>query len=190
MNDTPSTRRKPRADARRNRQSLLAAADTVFAEGGVDAPLEQVARRAGVGIGTLYGHFATRRALVAALLSERNETLFDRGENLCERQQDSAGNLAAWVALVVEHAATYQGLAALLAEGAHDDDHELHADCARMDRITERLTERARDAGALRAEVTAADIATLINAAAWTREQAGADRAQRLIAVARTGLFA
>ncbi|MFF0497560.1 hypothetical protein ACFYU5_14210 [Nocardia aobensis] len=63
------------------------------------------------------------------------------------------------------------------------------ADCARMDHITERLTERARDAGALRAEVAAADIATLINAAAWTREQAGADRAHRLIAVARTGLF-
>ncbi|PSR66970.1 TetR family transcriptional regulator [Nocardia sp. MDA0666] len=130
-----------------------------------------------------------RRALVAALLSERNETLFDRGENLCDRQEEPAENLAAWVALVVEHAATCQGSAALLAEGAHDDDHELHADCARMDHITERLTERARDAGALRAEVTAADIATLINAAAWTREQAGADRAHRLIAVARTGLF-
>ncbi|MGW5518968.1 TetR/AcrR family transcriptional regulator [Nocardia africana] len=190
MNDTPSTRRKPRADARRNRESLLAAADTVFAEGGVDAPLEQVARQAGVGIGTLYGHFPTRRALVAALLSERNRTLFDRGENLCERQDEAAENLAAWVALVVEHAATYQGLAALLAAGAHDDDHELHADCARMDRITERLTERARQAGALRAEVTSADITTLINAAAWTREQAGAGRAQRLIVVARAGLFA
>ncbi|WP_310708881.1 helix-turn-helix domain-containing protein [Nonomuraea sp. 3-1Str] len=61
--DTFTTRR-PRADARRNYERLLAEADAAFREGGVESSLESVARRAGVAIGTLYGHFPTRRALV------------------------------------------------------------------------------------------------------------------------------
>ncbi|MFI1522769.1 helix-turn-helix domain-containing protein, partial [Kitasatospora cineracea] len=65
---TGTARRRPRADALRNRERLLAEADAVFREEGTGASLEGVARRAGVAIGTLYGHFPTRAALVAALL--------------------------------------------------------------------------------------------------------------------------
>jgi AcrR family transcriptional regulator len=63
--------RAPRRDAQRNRERLVAAARAVFAERGVDASLEEIARRAGVGIGTLYRHFPTRQALVGALYEER-----------------------------------------------------------------------------------------------------------------------
>lgn len=68
---TPSARRAPRADSRRNSSSVLEAAKEVFAAEGVDAPLEEIAKRAGVGKGTLYRHFATREHLLAAVMAER-----------------------------------------------------------------------------------------------------------------------
>ncbi|WP_328403089.1 TetR/AcrR family transcriptional regulator [Nocardia sp. NBC_00403] len=189
MEETASRVRRPRADARRNRERLLAAADEVFGAGGADAPLEHVARRAGVGVGTLYGHFPTRRALIAALLAERNEDLFERGDRLLDGPV-TADIVAEWVRAVVQHAATYQGLAAVLAESLNDDGSELHASCLRMNGIGEELVDRAGRSAALGPDATAADVFTLINAAAWTREYAGPDQAERLIALVLNGLRA
>src|ERR1051325_3664612 len=74
--------RKPRADALRNRDRVLAAAKTVFSAGGSDASLEAVAREAGVGIGTLYRHFPTREALYEAVYRREVEQLADLAEQL------------------------------------------------------------------------------------------------------------
>lgn len=186
--ETPA-RRRPRADARRNREALLAAADEVFAAGGAEAPLEHVARRAGVGVGTLYGHFPTRRALIAALLADRNEALFEHGDHLLDAP-DTFDAVAEWARAVVEHAATYRGLAAVLVRSLDDDNSELHASCLRMNEIGERLVARAARSGALASHATAADIFTLINAAAWTREHGTAVQADRLLALALNGLSA
>src|SRR5689334_2491592 len=71
MDATATPTRSPRRDAVRNRELLLAAARAVFGERGVDASLEEIARQAGVGIGTLYRHFPSRQALIDALLEER-----------------------------------------------------------------------------------------------------------------------
>ncbi|RSN41892.1 TetR family transcriptional regulator [Amycolatopsis sp. WAC 04197] len=184
---SPAAGRRPRADALRNRERLLAEADAVFREHGTDAPLESVARRAGVAIGTLYGHFPTRRALVGALLRERNEALFEAGDTL--RDQAPGEALRRWVDLVVAHAATYRGLAAMLADGADDEASELYASCARMADIGERLITRAVTAGVVRADVTGADIFALMNAGAWTREHASAEQAARLVAYTIGGML-
>ncbi|NUU21523.1 MAG: helix-turn-helix transcriptional regulator, partial [Streptomycetaceae bacterium] len=72
---SPQRTRRPRADALRNYERLLDAADAAFREHGTEASLEGIARRAGVAIGTLYGHFPNRRALAAALLRERHTAL-------------------------------------------------------------------------------------------------------------------
>src|SRR5436305_4142440 len=74
--------RKPRADATRNRERVLEAAKAVFSAGGTDASLEAVARRAGVGIGTLYRHFPTREALYEAVYRREVEQLCDFAEQL------------------------------------------------------------------------------------------------------------
>jgi AcrR family transcriptional regulator len=74
--------RKPRADAARNRERLLKAATAVFSAGGADASLEAVARRAGVGIGTLYRHFPTREALYEAVYRHDVQYLSDLTEQL------------------------------------------------------------------------------------------------------------
>ena len=180
MADTEPRPRRVRSDARRNRERLLAAADEVFNAGGANAPLEHVAKRAGVGIGTLYGHFPSRRALIAALLAERNEDLFDHGGRLLDAPT-TIETLTEWIRAVVRHAATYQGLAEALAQSLEDDGSELHASRLRMNSIGNELVERAVRSAALGPDATAADVFTLINAAAWTREQAGPGPADRLI---------
>ena len=103
--------RRPRADARRNSERLLAEADAAFREHGTQASLENIARRAGVAIGTLYAHFPNRLALVSALLRERHDALFGLGRRLLTDPPAEA--LAAWVRAVVAHAAAYRGLGAL-----------------------------------------------------------------------------
>src|SRR3954452_2753784 len=83
MTGTIATESRPmRADARRNVERLLAVAKETFAERGADAPLEEIARRAGVGIGTLYRHFPTREALLEALLRDSFEPLRAEADRL------------------------------------------------------------------------------------------------------------
>ncbi|MFC0039097.1 TetR/AcrR family transcriptional regulator [Actinomadura rayongensis] len=176
-----------RADARRNVGKLLDAADAAFRDHGTGAPLEPIARRAGVAIGTLYGHFPNRRALARALLRERHDALFARGDRLAEDPPGPA--LAAWIRAVAEHAAVYGGLAEMLAAGLDDEASELHDDCARMSALTDRLLARAHAAGAVRPEVTSSDVLTLTTAAAWTRAQSAA-QADRLLDHALRGMLA
>jgi AcrR family transcriptional regulator len=179
--------RRPRADARRNFDALLAQADTAFREQGTGASLEGIARRAGVAIGTLYGHFPNRRALVGALLRDRNEALFDAGEALTGESPEEA--LRQWVDLVVAHAASYQGLAELLADGIDDEASELHASCARMADIGERIVARAMEAGVVRQDVSGADVFALMNAGAWIREHMSEEQAARLVSYTIDGLL-
>jgi AcrR family transcriptional regulator len=182
-----SRRRRPRADARRNYDRLLAEADSDFREQGTGAPLEGIARHAGVAIGTLYGHFPTRRALVGALLHDRNEALFRLGDRLLA-EPSALRALDGWIREATRHAAAYRGLAAMLADGAGNEQSELHASCLRMADYAEKLTARARDAGVIRHGVTGADVSALINAAAWTAERTSAQAAERLLNLAFNGM--
>ncbi|WP_433173535.1 TetR/AcrR family transcriptional regulator [Actinoallomurus sp. CA-150999] len=186
---TDPRRRRPRADARRNYDRLLTEADAAFREKGTDASLEGIARRAGVAIGTLYGHFPSRRALIGGLLRERNDALFERGEELLTHPS-AAQALIEWVRAVVEHAAAYQGLATMLADGLDDQASELHESCVRMTDIADRLIAGARAAGVLRQDVTGADIFALMNAAAWIGEQMSREQADRLVDLTMGGLMA
>ncbi|GAA3035050.1 TetR/AcrR family transcriptional regulator [Actinokineospora globicatena] len=178
---------RPRADARANRERLLAEADAVFREHGTDASLEAIAKRAGLATGTLYGHFRTRRALLSALMGDRNEALFTAGDALAD--EPPAVALRTWIDLTVVHAATYRGLAAHLADGTDDASSELHASCVRMAAITHTLVRRAADAGVIRPSTTAADLSMLITACAWAREHASPERAGRLIDQVLNGVF-
>jgi AcrR family transcriptional regulator len=187
MHTRQQGQRRPRADARRNYQRLLAEADAAFREHGTGAPLETIARRAGVAIGTLYGHFPNRRALVSSLLGDRNDALFSLGDRLLTDPLPAEA-LGAWMRAAAQHAATYRGLAAMLGDGIGDEASELHPACLRMADISENLTARARRAGAIAPSVTGTDVSTIISAAAWTREQASAGQAERLLDLALNGL--
>src|ERR1700687_6174286 len=106
--------RRPRADAVRNRERVLEAAQAVFSAGGPDASLEAVARRAGVGIGTLYRHFPTREALFEAVYRREVQQLGELAEAL-KSEAAPVDALRRWLRANVEFVATKKGMSAALA---------------------------------------------------------------------------
>ena len=151
------TRRKPRADSLRNRELLLEAATHVFSTGGAQASLEAVARRAGVGIGTLYRHFPTREALFEAVYRHEVDHLADLA-GLLSFEPDPVEALRQWlhanVRLVVAKKGMIQGLQ-LVAHGSS----ELKA--YSFERLTEAvglLLGQGVAAGELRADIAPEDL--------------------------------
>ncbi|MFD8597590.1 TetR/AcrR family transcriptional regulator [Kitasatospora sp. NPDC059646] len=179
--------RAPRSDAQRNRRAVLAAAEEVFAAGGPGASLNEVARRAGVGPGTLYRHFPGRGPLLAALVADRIDRLTERGRDLLAAPSAGDG-LAEWLAAFVDHARANQGLGgAALLEAAG---HEAGLDCAdRIRAAAEALTARAHRADAVRPAVRADDLLDLaLGIALATAADPAPDRAHRLLALALAGV--
>jgi AcrR family transcriptional regulator len=108
------TARRPRADAVRNRERVLAAAKAVFSKGGTDASLEEVAKRAQVGIGTLYRHFPTREALFEAVYQHEVQQLWELAQQLND-EASPVEALRRWMRSIVEFVATKKGMSAALA---------------------------------------------------------------------------
>jgi AcrR family transcriptional regulator len=111
--------RAPRADATRNRARLLDAAKAVFAAGGAEASLEAVARRAELGVGTLYRHFPTREALYEAVYRREVDDLTALAARL-QHEEGPEAALRAWVAALIDFVATKKGMATALALAAHN----------------------------------------------------------------------
>jgi AcrR family transcriptional regulator len=103
--------RSKRADALRNQQTLLAAAAAVFVTSGVDAPIREIAARAGVGIGTIYRHFPTRADLVVAVYRHQVEACAEAGPTLLAGAESPLAALSQWVDLFVDFLVTKHGLA-------------------------------------------------------------------------------
>lgn len=103
--------RSKRADALRNQQTLLAAAAAVFATSGVDAPIREIAARAGVGMGTIYRHFPTRSDLVVAVYRHQVEACAEAGPSLLAGADSPLAALRQWVDLFVDFLVTKHGLA-------------------------------------------------------------------------------
>ncbi|WP_283134493.1 TetR/AcrR family transcriptional regulator [Rhizohabitans arisaemae] len=184
---TTSPPRRMRADARRNYERLLTEAAAVFAERGVDASLEDVARRAGVANGTLYSHFPTRQALLEALLRSSMENLAATAREL--RDHPSAYEaLVTWLRAAIVHTTAYRGLAAPMMRSLKDETSELYAACQAVLAGGEALLSRAHAAGAIRADATPEDLYALVNAVAWAGEQTSPEQGERLLTFSLDGL--
>ena len=174
-----------RADARRNRDRLLAAAAAVVAEQGAGASLEEVARRAGVGSATLHRHFASRQALLEAVFAGHVDALCARGAELLDEPQPGAA-LIEWLHAVLRHAAEHRGLAAALLAGGPDPaaGAQFHR---RIHAAGTELLLRAQRAGQVRAGVRAGELLQLVNAISLA---AGSDpdAAARLLDLALAGV--
>jgi AcrR family transcriptional regulator len=187
---TRSPRKRPlRADARRNHERLLTAARATFDERGADACLDDIARRAGVGIGTLYRHFPTRRDLLAAVLNDDIEALCVEAERLFTSPTPGDA-LISWLRAVVIHAAASRGLAANLFCARPDDQFTSVPACIQMRSAGAQLLARAQTAGDVRPDIDGSDLFTLVNGIAWATEQASGDRetADRLLSLMLDGL--
>src|SRR3979409_2645831 len=166
------TVRKPRADAVRNRERVLEAAKAIFSMGGPDASLEAVARRAGVGIGTLYRHFPTREALFEAVYRREVEQLGELAEQL-KNEAAPVDALRSWLRANGEFAATKKGMSAALALAVQSSS-ELHA--YSFDRLTKAigaLLDRAVAAGEIRSDISPEDILRALVGMCYMHDQPG-----------------
>jgi AcrR family transcriptional regulator len=189
-NGTPGGDAEPRvpkrADARRNYEQLITAAGAAFAERGADdVSLEEIARRAGVGIGTLYRHFPSRQALVEAVYKDQVDGLeVLAGKLLVSESPGDA--LGEWLRAFASFGRTKRSLSAALVK-----DSAVLTACSKVLRgCTETLLARAQDAGAVRADVQPHDLLRLTHGLILATEGTGSDpgMADRMISLLIGGL--
>jgi AcrR family transcriptional regulator len=186
----PDERRALRADARRNYDQLLRAADAEFTEHGADTSLEDIARRAGVGIGTLYRHFPTRDDLIAQVLSQSTAAIVARGRALLDDASPAVA-LARWLRELVTYVTTYRGLTTALATSYVGSGTPLCTNCDLIAQTGGALLTRAQAAREIRRDANVREVILTAHSAAWIAEQTEDPAAvDRLLGILFDGLRA
>jgi AcrR family transcriptional regulator len=179
-----------RADAQRNYAKLLDAASAAFIEHGADdVSLEEIARRAGVGIGTLYRHFPTRQSLLEAVYRDQVELLRTRAEELMEHSSPRDA-FTGWIRALAAFSATKRSLSSAMLATLGKDSAVFSA-CSQVIRgCADTLLARAQEAGAVRPDVTAIDVIRLVHGISIAAERMPTDPAQadRMLALVLDGL--
>jgi len=159
-----------RSDAKKNYEHLLAVARVVIANEGAEASLRDIARKAGVGLGTLYRHFPTRDALLEALLRMGFDELAASAAKH-ETSNSPEHALVSWIHEVVTGAHGYRGVVTAMMAAIQDPGSALHASCVAMRSAGTRLLARAQAKGAVRADLDGTDLFALIGSLVWLRDQ-------------------
>jgi AcrR family transcriptional regulator len=188
---TPAGAARPmRADAQRNYAKLLSAASEAFLEHGADdVSLEEIARRAGVGIGTLYRHFPTRQALLEAVYLDQVEALRARADEALESGSPGEA-FAAWLRALVGFSSTKRSLTSAMV-ATLGKDSEVLSKCSKLIRDSaDSLLARAQEAGAVRADVNSVDLIRLVHGVSMVTEYAPGDpgQADRMLTLILDGL--
>ncbi|MDL4771541.1 MULTISPECIES: TetR/AcrR family transcriptional regulator [Thermomonosporaceae] len=183
--------RPMRADARRNYERLISTARAAFLEHGTDASLDDIAKRAGVGSGTLYRHFPTRDDLLHAVLEDWIEGLLGQARDLVE-SDSPADALATWLRTYLAGVSTQKGTSTVLigVMSSPWGATSLGGSSAAICEATERLLTRAQATGRVRPDVDARDVVRIANAVgiAAERTAAPAENASRMLSVFLDGL--
>lgn len=183
-----SAPRRPRADAQRNREALIDAAKAAFAEIGAEVSLEEIARRAGVGIGTLYRHFPTRDAVIEAVYRREVDQLADAAGPLMQ-QLHPVEALSRWMKMSVDYMATKKLIAPVLGSFTGGTSALFAQSGGRLMATLSQLLAAARAADAIRADVRDEDIAQAFGAFAYNSATPGwRDSACRLIDIIVAGI--
>jgi AcrR family transcriptional regulator len=158
MTTPDATTRPLRADAQRNRDKIVCAARECFSEDGLDAQMEDVARRAGVGVGTVYRHFPTKDALVRALVVSQMEAMTARApEFLAEAERDAWGAFSGFMRACAGKHEGDRGLAQVISTQPAESFIDVAMDTGLM-RVTGQLLVAAQEAGAARRDLVATDV--------------------------------
>ena len=155
--ETPAPARRPRADAQRNRERLVETAKSAFAEIGPEVTLEEIARRASVGIGTLYRHFPTRGAMIEAVYRHEVEQMALAATRLLEELPPGEA-LGAWMRLFVDYIATKKVMASALSAIVGGTTELFTSSGTRITDAIALLVHRAAEAGEIRAGVDPLDL--------------------------------
>jgi AcrR family transcriptional regulator len=185
---TEVTSRPMRADGRRNRQRVLEAAVALFADEGLRVPIEEVAQRAGVGVGTVCRHFPTKDALIEAALTGMYEQLLDQ-VRLALTDPDAGRAFATFVNALADFQSQHRALAEEMASTIDLPTSTKQLKAALHQAVTE-LVKRAQQAGAVRDDVGPADMAMLFAGIAHAAALAGVDPTlrERYLAIVLDGL--
>jgi AcrR family transcriptional regulator len=190
MPDTTTTRpRGSRADAQRNRDHILDIAEQYFSEHGVTGSLDAIAKQAGVGSGTLYRHFPTREALLAALLTARDDALVARRDDIRAESANAADALDRWLEALTEWASAFDGLPEPLRAATVTSSSPLAVTCQGFITTTNEFLQAAQNEKSARRAVRARDLFLVALATSWVRGAAMADElsAPALASLTRTG---
>jgi AcrR family transcriptional regulator len=184
-----SRSRPLRADARRNRDRVLEAARAAFAAGGLDASLDEIARRAGVGAGTVYRHFPTKEALFEAVVLERIEELIEEGRARAD-DPDPGRAFSSFVELLAREGALKRDLVETLSS---DGIRLQFGESPIVDGLMEVLGDllsRAQRASAVRRDIGVTDVMALLTGAAYAicHSHADDEQSRRLLAIMYDGL--
>jgi AcrR family transcriptional regulator len=185
--DSVSTDRPLRADALRNREVLITAAGAVFSAQGADVPLEEIARKAGVGIGTLYRHFPTRDSIVEAVYRHEVDILCERADELLDTLPPDQA-LEEWMQLFVRHVATKRGMLSVLKPMLSSNAAFFAATKERATAAATRLLEAGVAAGTVRADVDGGDLLRAIGGVCMSTDQDRSDASNRLVGLLFDGL--
>jgi AcrR family transcriptional regulator len=180
--------RKPRADSARNRQLLIDAAKGAFSEAGLNVSLEEIARRAGVGIGTLYRHFPTREAVVEAVYRREVEQLTQAVPQLLD-SSPAAEALHQWMHLFVDYIATKRMIAPSLGTAASRTSPLYATSAELITRAITTLLKRAAAAGDVRKDIDPNDLLrAMVGVSYGNPDPAWEASARRLIDLLMDGL--
>ncbi|MGP6173291.1 TetR/AcrR family transcriptional regulator [Corynebacterium sp. A21] len=159
--------RSTRSDATKNRAHILCIAEGIFAEQGLDVPMDTIAKKAGVGAGTLYRHFPNRDALVATVVDERVGDLRQVHRTLVASEQGVSEKLGQWLEAMRSWMTSYDGLPEPLRRAWEDEETPLGVNCTEVIAMTEEFLQDAQYEGSARPDLSARDLYLANLGAAW-----------------------
>lgn len=180
-----------RADAQRNYDKLIAAAREVFRERGADGSLDEIAKRAGVGPGTLYRHFPTREALIDAMMKDWSARIDADSQSVVDSDLPAREALETWFSRFLENVGIYQGAAAKLMKAMDDESSPIYAKCQVLAKANEKVLAKARADGALRDGVDAREVMRMVSGVSTVVDQAGlsSEQAQPMLRIVLDGIL-
>jgi AcrR family transcriptional regulator len=189
--DLEPARRPLRADAQRNYDKIVEAARVLFREKGADTSLDEIAKSAGVGPGTLYRHFPTRDALIDAVMKDWVDRVHGDAEQVLEAELGTRETLTTWLDRLVEHMSRYQGAPAKFASALDDTGTPMHHKCTALVAANKIVFDSLDARGALRAGVDPRDVVRMVTGIAAAAEKSGLghEAATPMLAIVADGVL-
>lgn len=167
------TAEKPlRADAQRNYEKLISAARIVFSEHGAEASLDEIAKRAGVGPGTLYRHFPTRDALINAVMNEWAGSVEADAKAVVESDLPGREALTAWFEHFIGHMSLYRGAAQKFVACMDDPTTPIYRKCQVLSKANDSVLAHVAETGVLRDDVDSREVMRMVSGVASVIDQA------------------
>jgi AcrR family transcriptional regulator len=188
MSEAQVTKSPRRADAQRNHDIILGVARAAVAQRGANIVLEEIARDAGVGIGTLYRHFPTRQDLLEAAFLDEALELRDRAKDLATSESAIAA-LVSWLRYQMDFGAHGRSMGAAVMNAKHTEGSDIHVACVSMREAGEVLLRRAQESGEVKPDIDLIDVLRLMGGIVMANENApDPQRVDRMFDVVISGI--